>query len=480
MQHFFQRAWALGCYLSILAFVPATAQDFPFETLSNELIWYSGEFREERVGGIRSMNDGKHYTSLERGETGSAIVKYAYKTGQAVDTIATSVRAFGSAEKGFSGYAFSADERHVLLTTDVQPIYRHSFSANFHVYDTESKSSKPLTNFDLGGQRLAVFSPNAQHVAFMRDNNVFIVELASMTETQVTHDGEVNAIINGATDWVYEEEFGDDNGMFWSPDGRFLAFMRFDESNVREFGMPMYGELYPDPYVFKYPKAGEDNSTVEVKVYDLEGGRTKTVMHPKNEYIPRVKWGASSEQLLVFTMNRHQSILSIHMGNCEPDVKPIITQKVWSEQSSTYIDITDDITFLPDGQSFLMTSKRNEFNHIYRFFLDAEKDPIQLTTGEWDVISMQGYDAKRKQIYFTSSQEGATQTHLGRVDLKGKAMLLHTERGSHRAAYSNSFDYYIHTHHTANTPPVYTLRDKSGRVVRNLKDNTPLRETLAK
>lgn len=464
----------------MLAIVPATAQDFPFELLSNELIWYSGEFQEERVSGIRSMNDGKHYTSLERGATGSAIVKYAYKTGQAVDTIATSMRAFGTTETAFSGYSFSADERHVLLTTDVEPIYRHSFSANFHVYDIKTQSSKPLTNFALGGQRLAAFSPNAKHVAFMRDNNVFIVELESMAETQVTNDGELNAIINGATDWVYEEEFGDDNGMFWSPDGRFLAFMRFDETKVREFGMPMYGELYPDPYVFKYPKAGEDNATVEVKVYDLEQKRTGTVLHPKSEYIPRVKWGASSKQLLVFTMNRYQSILSIHMGDCSRGVRQIITKKVWSEQSRTYIDITDDITFLPDGQSFLMTSKRNEFNHIYRFYLDPEKEPVQLTSGPWDVMSMQGYDAKREQIYYTSSQQGATQTHLARVDLKGKASLLHEASGTHRAAYSNSFDYYIHTHHTANTPPVYTLRDKSGRVVRNLKDNAALSETLAK
>lgn len=474
------RAWALSCYFAASTLVPMSAQDFPFELLSNELIWYSGEFREERVGGIRSMNDGNHYTSLERTDAGSAIVKYSYKTGLAVDTVATSVRAFGGAETSFSGYSFSADEQHVLLTTDVEPIYRHSFSANFHVYDTESRACKPLTNFELGGQRLAAFSPNAKHVAFMRDNNVFIVELASMTETQVTFDGEVNAIINGATDWVYEEEFGDDNGMFWSPDGQYLAFMRFDESAVREFSMPMYGELYPDPYVFKYPKAGEDNSLVEVKVYDIERGVTGSAMHPKSEYIPRVKWGASSKQLLVFTMNRHQNILAIHMGDCTRDVRQIITKKIWSEQCNTYIDITDDITFLPDGSSFLMTSKRDEYNHVYRFFLDRDEPPVQLTSGAWDVVSMQGYDEKRKQVYFTTSQFGASQTHLARVDLKGKMEILHEERGTHSAAYSNSFNFYIHTYHTANTPPVYTLKDKSGRTVRELKDNASLRETLDK
>ncbi len=480
MQHIFRRGWALGCYLMLFAAAPLSAQDFPFELLSNELIWYSGEFREERVGGIRSMNDGKHYTSLERTDAGSAIVKYAYRTGEAVDTIATSLRAFGTADRGFSGYSFSGDERNVLLTTDVASIYRHSFSANFHVYNTESRTCTPLTNFDLGGQRLAAFSPNAAHVAFMRDNNVFVVELATMEETQVTFDGAVNAIINGATDWVYEEEFGDDNGMFWSPDGRYLAFMRFNESEVREFGMPMYGGLYPEPYEFKYPKAGEDNALVEVKVYDIERKKTGTVKHPKTEYIPRVKWGASSEQLLVFTMNRHQSILNIQMSSCTRGVEQLITRKIWSEQARTYIDITDDIAFLPDGQSFIMTSKRDGFNHLYQFFLDRDVERVQLTSGEWDVLSVQGYDEKRKQVYFTCSKLGATQTHLARVNLKGNMSILHEESGTHRAAYSNSFDYYIHTHHTANTPPVYTLKDRNGRIVRALKDNADLKTTLAK
>ena len=458
----------------------AFGQSFPFELLSNELIWYSGEFREERISGIRSMNDGKHYTSLERGESGSAIIKYAYESGQAVDTLATSLSVFGDATQSFSGYSFSADERHILLTTDVYPIYRHSFSANFHVYNLDSGTTTALTNFELGLQRLASFSPNANHVAFMRENNVFIVELATMKETQVTFDGEVNRIINGATDWVYEEEFGDDNGMFWSPDGRYLAFMRFDESAVREFSMPMYGELYPEPYVFKYPKAGEDNAVVSVKVYDVANNRSGTVMHPEAEYIPRVKWGANSSQLLLFKLNRLQNILSIMMGDCERGVEQIMTKKIFSEQSMTFIDITDDITFLPDGTSFLMTSKRDGFNHIYQFSLDRDVDPVQLTSGAWDVLEMQGYDSKRKRVYFSCSMQGATQQHLASVDLKGRMALLHEESGTHEASYSQSFDYYIHTYHDANTPPVYTLRDKSGRVVRELKDNAGLKATLGK
>ena len=245
---------------------------------------------------------------------------------------------------------------------------------------------------------------------------MFIVELATMEETQVTDDGEINAVINGAADWVYEEEFGDDNGMFWSPDGRYLAFMRFDERNVREFGMPMYGELYPDPYEFKYPKAGEKNAKVEVKVFDLNA-KTGTVMHPETEYILS-EMGRFERTTAQFTMNRHQSILNIQMGDCTRGVEQPITRKIFSEQANTYIDITDDITFLPDGKSFIMT--RGATSTItYQFFLNRDLEPVQLTSGNWDVLSVQGFDEKRKQVYFTCSQKGATQTHLARVGLKG-------------------------------------------------------------
>ncbi|MFZ8835481.1 MAG: S9 family peptidase [Flavobacteriales bacterium] len=454
--------------------------DFPFELLSNELIWYTEEFRGERVGGIRSMADGKHYTSLERGANGSAIVKYEYRTGEPVDTLATSLSVFGNADQSFRGYDFSADESRIMISTSIEPLYRHSYYADFYVYNLNSKSTVAISDFAEGKQRLATFSPSAGHVAFMRDNNVFVVDLETMKETQVTTDGEINGIINGATDWVYEEEFGDDNGLFWSPSGRYLAFMRFDETDVKEFGMPMYGDLYPDPYVFKYPKAGEQNATVQVKVFDVEQQQTVSATVPDAEYIPRVKWGQNDAQLLVFTMNRHQNELTIHLGDCTQSTATVETEPVWTETSSTYLDITDDMTFLSDGKSFLMTSKRDEFNHIYQFSLDPKQEPVQLTSGKWDVIGMQGFDEKRKEIYFTCSKEGATQTHLARVNLKAEMELLHSERGTHSAAYSNSFDYYIHTYHNANTPPVYTLRNKSGKTVRELKDNQRLRTTLAK
>jgi dipeptidyl-peptidase 4 len=458
---------------------PALSQGLPFQLFTNELIWYSGEFRTERVGGIRSMNDGNHYTSQESSKWGTTIVKYAYKTGEAVDTLATSMSIFGDAEQFFDGYEFSSDERALLITTETEGIYRHSFAAHFYVHDLSKNSTQPLTDFDLGKQRLAAFSPNANQVAFMRDNNVFIADIANGTENQVTTDGRVNEVINGATDWVYEEEFGDDNGLFWSPDGAFLAFYRFDESAVREFSMPVYGQLYPEPVVFKYPKAGEDNAQVSVLVHEVAGNRNIPVLLPKSEYIPRIKWGADNKQLVLMTMNRHQNLLSLMMANCEKiGFNGLVTGKIWSEQALTYIDLNDDIRFLQDGKSFVMASERDGYNHLYLFSTDKDQETVQLTSGEWDVLEVYGVDEKRKQVYFTCSVQGATQTHIGRVSFDGKMELVDEVLGTHSASYSNSFDYSIHVYNNANTPPVYTLRDRQGKVVRSLKDNAGLAQKM--
>ena len=471
------RAWSklipliVFCYFTL----DISSQTSDYQQFNNESIWYSGTFRGERVGGIRSMNDGKHYTSLERNESGSSIVKYSYKTGLATDTLATSKSVFEDASKGFDGYEFSADESMLMLTTESEGIYRHSYLANYYVFDIQNASTKPLTNFEQGKQRLAAFSPSANEVAFVRDNNIFIANITSSEEIQVTTDGEFNSIINGAADWVYEEEFGDDNGIFWSPDGAFLAYYRFDESAVREFSMPVYGSLYPDPYTFKYPKAGEENSKVSIFVYEVSKKRSTPVLHPKSEYIPRIKWGSSNKQLILMTMNRHQSILNLMMGNCENiGIDGLVTRKIWTEQSDTYIDLNDDIRFLKNGKSFVMTSERDGYNHLYLFSTDMTKEAKQLTQGDWDILEIYGMDQKRQEVYFSCSKKGATQTHLGRVSLDGAMAILQEEKGTHSAAFSKTFDYYIHNHHDANTPSVYTLRNRSGQVVRQLKDNAGL------
>ena len=455
------------------------------DDFSNESIWASGTFRTEYVWGIRSLADGKHYTTQGFSESeGSCIVKWSYKSGKVVDTLLTSNMAFGDARETFDGYEFSTDERFVVLTTASEGLYRHSFYANFYVYDfkssrTESNDdARPITDFAKGKQRLAQLSPAGDKVAFVRENNIFISDLATGAEVQVTNDGVTNDVINGATDWVYEEEFGDDQGLFWSGDGQRLAYLRFNESQVREFHMPVYGQLYPDPYTFKYPKAGEDNSEVSVHIYTLAENKSRSIAVPKSAYyIPRIKWTQDPSVLCIFTMNRHQNDLRLLLTEGEFPNNRIGTKEVFKETCNTYIDINDNLTFLSDGNRFVMTSERDGYNHLYVF--DFEGNATQLTQGEWDVVDVLGYDAKRKTVHFSSSVMGATQNHVSQVTLTGTMTTLDKTAGTHSDDFSDSFDYSIHSHSTANTPPVFTLRDRKGKVIRTLKDNADLKETLA-
>ena len=448
------------------------------EKYSNEKIW-RGEFWAESVWGIRSMAKGTSYTVQSNDtELGSVIDEYSYKSGKKIKTIASSKSVFGTPSERISSYSFSEDERFIMITTDVESMYRHSFHANFYIYDTKSgDEAKPLTDFSKGKQRLATFSPSADKVAFVRDNNVFIANLLNGSETQVTNDGLFNHIINGATDWVYEEEFGDDRGLKWSKDGTKLAYYKFDESAVREFHMPIYTELYPELYTFKYPKAGEENSKVEVYIYNYETRVNHAVAIPKSaHYIPRFFWTNDSDELCILTMNRHQNDLRFLITEGEFPNNRIGTVQIFKEVCNTYIDIHDNLIFLEDGESFLWTSERDGYNHIYKFGYDGSS--TQLTKGEWDVLEFSGYDSKKKNCYFSSSMFGPTQKHQHRVDLNGNITTLDQTPGHHGANYSSTFAYSIYNYSNANTPPVYTLRDRNGRTLRTLKDNSALADKL--
>ena len=452
----------------------------PTERWSNEKIWYSGTFRSEGVYGIRSMKDGVHYTSLEGIEGGNAIVKFAYATGKAVDTLATSMQVYGQDGPRISGYQFSADEAQLMLSSGMEPIYRHSFSASFHVYRIGGDDPGTPLIADGTKVRLATFSPAGDKVAYVLDNNLYVVSLDDLSNPmQVTQDGRWNHIINGASDWVYEEEFGKDRGFFWSPDGQYIAYYRFDESAVREFSMPMYGSLYPDPYTFKYPKAGEANSEVSIHaVHVATGLDMELVAVDSDNYIPRIHWMADADDLMVMRMNRHQNkmeLLRFDLGAVEDRRQPE-AEVLLVEEAPTHVPVQDNFTFLDDG-AFLMTSMKDGYNHLY--LVREGKDDVQLTSGAWDITSVQGYDAKRKSVYFSCSMKGATQEHLAKVDLKGRMSLLDETTGTHGVSWSKTFDYAIHNHSDADTPPVYVLRDRKWKQIRMLKDNAGLRETLS-
>ncbi len=305
----------------LIAFIAISAQAQEKQKIKLEDILVKGTFRAQTVTGLRSMKDGEHYTTLENN---TQIVKYSYKTGNEVEVVFDITEIKDAPIKSFSDYEFSPDESKVLLTTAVQPIYRHSFTAINYVWNFVTEEFKPLS--EKGAQQVATFSPDGDRVAFVRGNNIFIKNLKFGTENQVTYDGEKNKIINGIPDWVYEEEFGYNKAIWWSPDNKFLAFVRFDESEVPDFSMPMYAgespqlsenKLYPGEETFKYPKAGEKNSEVTVLVHEL---RSKTNMQvnigdDKDIYIPRLNWTPDANNVVVMRLNRLQNKLDVLYAN---------------------------------------------------------------------------------------------------------------------------------------------------------------------
>lgn len=454
------------------------------QELTNDLIWYSREFSAESVSGVNSMKDGLHYTSLERNdELGSAIVKYAYSTGDSLGVIASAKDIFNDNTKSIEGYSFSADETKLLIQTETHHIYRHSFSANYYIHDLTTNRSYPLADFEKGKQRLAQFSPAGNMVAFVRDNNILITDLEFREEEQITFDGVENQIINGYPDWVYEEEFGFNRGFHWSPKGDRIAYYKFDESNVKEFQMAMYGELYPDQYTFKYPKAGEENSVLGIYVYDLNAMTSKRVDIGKKKdiYIPRIKWTKDNNKLCVMRMNRHQNHLEFllaDMGKQQPF--ELATDVIFSEKSDTYIDVSDDLTFLADGQTYLWTSQRDGYNHVYQFNMNGDV-VRQITSGTWDVVEFLGYDEAKSNIYFHGSAEGPLERHVYVQNLKkSDHKKLSTKAGANSAVFSDSFKFYINYHSDANSPSHITLHNSKGKEIRVLADNAKLRATLKK
>ncbi len=250
---------------------------FGQEPITLENIWKSREFSPKYVSGVRSMDDGLHYTSLVN-NNGRQVVKYSYQTGEAIDTLVSSANlSFEGSPIQFSSYSFNTDESKLLLATEEERIYRHSTRAHYFIYTIETKELQPIADFSKGKQQLASLSPTENKVAFVRENNLFIYNLETKEEIQITEDGEEDEIINGAVDWVYEEEFSFHRGFYWSPNGEQIAYYRFDESEVPEFEMAIYSGLYPEEFEFKYPKAGEKNSEVRVFVYSLSNGESKEV-----------------------------------------------------------------------------------------------------------------------------------------------------------------------------------------------------------
>ncbi len=435
-----------------------------------EDIWASRTFSPEWVWGINSMDDGIHYSSLNYGENSVYITEYSYETGDSVSTIVHSDDIDGIK---FDAYSFSADENKVLLPTNTESIYRYSTRSKYYIYDRLTKETDLLSE---GKQRLAQFSPNGSKVAFVRANNIFIKDLNSKEEVQITTDGVLNKIINGATDWVYEEEFAFDNGIYWNADGTKLAFYRFNEENVPEFSMDIFTELYPEQSRFKYPKAGETNSSVQIFIHDLITGLTTEADIKTEEefYIPRIKWTKDENLLSVQRMNRHQNNLDFLLVNANNGS----AHTIFTETDAAYIDITDNLNFLQDKKHFIWTSEKSGYNHIYLYNLKG-KQVRKITKGDYDVTDFYGVDEENNIVYYASAERSPLNRDIYAVKLNGKNKRVLTNKiGTNKATFSTSFKYFINQHSDANSPYLFSLYDASGSEVRVLKDNAKLKRTL--
>ena len=434
-------------------------------------------FRSQGINEIRSMNDGMHYTVLSD--------DYTYKTGK-TDAVVFDIKDFGNDDiKMILDYEFSDDEAKLLIQTSYEPIYRRSFKADYYVYNIKDKSFKPLSVN--GKQQLATFSPDGQKVAFVRDNNLFIVNLEKGEEIQITKDGKFNEIINGAPDWVYEEEFEYNKAFSWSPDSRRLAYVKFDERGVKMFNMTMFqgakpsideNALYPSNSQFKYPKAGEDNSIVTAHIYDMVSGNTLRVNTgvEKDIYLPRIMFTNDPELLAVLRLNRLQNLLEILGVN----VKTGASRIIYSESNDRYIDEGnfDNIKFLPEGEAFVITSEKNGWTHLYKCnYITGQTTPI--TSGEFDVTAYYGYDPVDKVHYYQAAVFNPMQREIYSIKANGSEARLITEtQGTNNAQFSKSFRYFIHTYTSVKTPPIYTLRESNGKMIRILEDNQELADKL--
>lgn len=468
----------LAAVFFCFAFV-AQAQQKKEVTLED--IYRKGTFAAKSVYGVNWMKDGQYYSSEVADEKNRVtdIVKYDVTTGKPVATIieGEDLKPQGSsAPIKFDDYTFSSDEQKVLFSTETEPIYRRSSKAEFYIYDIASKKLTKLSNG--GKQMYATFSPDARRVAFARDNNMFFVDLGNMKETQITNTGKFNSIINGYTDWVYEEEFSFAQGFHWSPDGSKIAFYTFDETKVPEYNMQMWGDLYPKDYKYKYPKPGEANSIVTVSVYNLSNGQT-VKMETGNEtdiYIPRIKWSNNSNLLSIQKMNRLQNTLEILHANATTGK----TDVVLKETDKAYIDITDDLTYLKDGKSFIHSSEKDGFNHLYLYNMKG-KLVRQITKGNWEVSSYVGFDEKNDRLYFMSTEVSPLDRHLYSISSKGKnKKRLTAEAGTHNVNMSADFKYYLDYASAANTPTAVSLHTANdGKLIKTLEDNAKLKNTLA-
>lgn len=465
---------SLRHFVAIFGFLMTSLVFSQEKQITLQDIW-SGQFRTEGMQALHSMANGNQYSVLnfDRETKTTTIDIYDYKTLEKVNTLVSSADI--DELQYFSDYDFNDDESKLILTTKSQPVFRRSTLGEYYIYDV---TSKKLTKVSDNLVQEPTLSPDGTKVAYGFENNLYVKDLNSGNVEQLTTDGEKNKIINGITDWVYEEEFAFVRAFDWNADSNQIAFIKFDESEVPEFSMDVYGaDLYQTQHVFKYPKAGEANSKVSLHLYDFNSKSVKELKVDKSYedfYIPRLKWTNEANVLSVQYMNRHQNELDLWMF----DTKTMTSKNVLAEKDKAYIDVTFNLTYLKDN-SFIWTSEKDGFNHIYHYSKEG-KLISQVTKGDWEVTKYYGFNENANTIYYQSTENGSINRDVYSIKLNGKSKKRLTQNiGTNSASFSADFTYFINTFSNATTPQEYTLHNsKSGKIEKQIKDNDNLVKQL--
>lgn len=441
-----------------------------------------GTYRASNIYGIKPMLDGQYYTQISPDR--KRIVKYSFKTGKQVEAIFDVEKARDCTLKYFDDYIMSPDEKLILIQTKTRSIYRRSFTAEYYIYNVKNNTIEPLSKN--GPQQVPLFSPDGFQVAFVRNNNIFLVKLLfGNSESQITKDGEYNKVLNGIPDWVYEEEFGFNRAFDFSADSKMIAYIRFDESQVPMYKFPLYKGMnpecnefatYPGEYTYKYPKSGEVNSTVSVHTYDIKSHVTRKMDLPldKDGYIPRIKFTSDPEKLAIMTLNRHQNRFDLYMAN----PKSALCKVAIRDESEQYIkeDEYSNIKFYPEN--IVLMSERDGYNHLYLYTIGGNLVK-QITKGKFEVKSFLGWDKQSNVFYYTSNEGSPLRTAVYKIDGKGKKTKLSTRTGTNDAIFSSNYSYYINTFSNISTPTLITINDNKGKELATMLDNKKLKEKIA-
>ena len=441
-----------------------------------------GTYRASNIYGIKPMLDGQYYTQISPDR--KRIVKYSFKTGKQVEAIFDVEKARDCTLKYFDDYIMSPDEKLILIQTKTRSIYRRSFTAEYYIYNVKNNTIEPLSKN--GPQQVPLFSPDGFQVAFVRNNNIFLVKLLfGNSESQITKDGEYNKVLNGIPDWVYEEEFGFNRAFDFSADSKMIAYIRFDESQVPMYKFPLYKGMnpeytefatYPGEYTYKYPKSGEVNSTVSVHTYDIKSHVTRKMDLPldKDGYIPRIKFTSDPEKLAIMTLNRHQNRFDLYMAN----PKSALCKVAIRDESEQYIkeDEYSNIKFYPEN--IVLMSERDGYNHLYLYTIGGNLVK-QITKGKFEVKSFLGWDKQSNVFYYTSNEGSPLRTAVYKIDGKGKKTKLSTRTGTNDAIFSSNYSYYINTFSNISTPTLITINDNKGKELATMLDNNKLKEKIA-